>query len=41
MEPMYESDYPLYQQYKYWESSDQDWQEVDHFHVHILGGEKL
>ncbi|MBR1778737.1 MAG: hypothetical protein IJ752_09190 [Alphaproteobacteria bacterium] len=35
MQPLYESDYPLYRQYKYWESADQDWQEVDHFQIQV------
>lgn len=35
MEPLYESDYPVYRQYKYWESGDQDWQEVDHFRIQV------
>ncbi|MBR1946291.1 MAG: hypothetical protein IJ846_08395 [Alphaproteobacteria bacterium] len=35
MQPLYESDYPLYRQYKYWESADRDWQEVDHFQIQI------
>ena len=33
MQPLYESDYPLYRQYKYWESADRDWQEIDFFQV--------
>ena len=33
MEPLYESDYPLYRQYKYWETSDKDWQETDSFRI--------
>ncbi len=33
MRPLYEYDYPLYRQYKYWESADQDWQEIDYFQV--------
>ena len=33
MEPLYESDYPLYRQYKYWETSDKDWQEMDSFRI--------
>ena len=36
MEPLYESDYPLYQQYKYWESGDQDWQTVDNFRIRVF-----
>lgn len=36
MEPLYESDYPLYRQYKYWESADGDWQEVDHFRIQVF-----
>lgn len=36
MEPLYESDYPLYQQYKYWESSDKDWQTVDNFRIQVF-----
>lgn len=35
MQPLYESDYPVYRQYKYWESADRDWQEVDHFQIQI------
>jgi len=35
MQPLYESDYPVYRQYKYWESADQDWQEVDNFQIQI------
>ena len=33
MKPLYESDYPLYRQYKYWESSDKDWQDIDYFQI--------
>ena len=36
LEPMYESDYTLYRQYKYWESADTDWQEVDHFKIQVF-----
>lgn len=32
-EPLYESDYPLYRQYKYWESADSDWHEADNFRI--------
>lgn len=35
MQPLYESDYPVYRQYKYWESADRDWQEVDRFRIQI------
>ena len=33
MKPLYESDFPLYRQYKYWETADKDWQEIDYFRV--------
>ena len=33
MRPLYETDYPVYRQYKYWESADKDWQEIDYFQV--------
>ena len=33
LKPMYETDFPLYRQYKYWESADKDWQEVDYFRI--------
>ncbi len=33
MRPMYETDYPLYRQYKYWESADKDWQSIDYFQI--------
>ena len=33
MQPLYEYDYPLYRQYKYWESADDDWQEIDYFQI--------
>ena len=33
MRPLYETDYPLYRQYKYWESADNDWQDIDYFQV--------
>lgn len=36
MSPLYESDYPVYRQYKYWDSADRDWQEVDHFQIRIF-----
>ena len=36
MKPLYETDYPLYRQYKYWETPDQDWQEVDYFRIQVF-----
>ncbi len=30
---MYEADYPLYRQYKYWETADKDWFEADNFRI--------
>ena len=33
MQPLYETDYPLYRQYKYWESADNDWQNIDYFQI--------
>ena len=36
MKPLYETDYPLYRQYKYWESTDKDWQEVDQFQIQVF-----
>lgn len=43
MRPLYETDYPLYRQYKYWESGDKDWQNIDYFQVQAFrtqAGEK-
>ena len=33
MEPLYQTDVPLYRQYKYWESSDKDWLNIDGFQI--------
>lgn len=33
LKPMYETDYPLYREYKYWETSDKDWYEADNFRI--------
>lgn len=33
LKPMYETDYPLYREYKYWETSDKDWYETDNFKI--------
>ena len=33
LQPLYETDYPLYRQYKYWESADDDWQNIDYFQI--------
>lgn len=33
LQPLYESDYPVYQQYKYWESGKNDWVDIDQFKV--------
>ncbi len=43
MRPLYETDYPLYRQYKYWESGEKDWQNIDYFQVQAFrtqSGEK-
>ncbi|MGN0903871.1 MAG: hypothetical protein ACI4PW_01820 [Alphaproteobacteria bacterium] len=32
-EPLYEADYPVYRQYKYWETSNDEWFEADGFRI--------
>lgn len=33
LKPMYETDYPLYREYKYWETADKNWYETDNFRI--------
>ena len=35
MKPLYETDVSVYRQYKYWESADRDWVDIDGFQIQI------